>query len=452
MDIFEKVTSLTDDFDRIVEVVCPELRPSVYYLARIFSSEWEYSPDYAAKFLASVDENILVELTTLIRKLSPMIVVEPTDRIEEIIKSVLEFSYSFTFGKTVANILKSLSSFFRSKSKPETDQDKMFNIGELILKTCNNITESKTYPEFSMLLRDKSMVRPITFSILAIYRIVECRLVKTDLTDLEITNLCLLYWAAIMRYHLNKMHEDVWLPQITNLLARNGGRYFRLCEIALYREDASIPLYKTLFPKINLPRAVNPDWHNQLYSSLKVSESLSTYKSLHKLFLFHIIDQFVSLCGNNTDKSQKVEYLFGKLRPCPGYDTIQRFFNLYLGISMYTGKIDCSSWEPDKLLYKLFMSRYSDYNECLDAMRKEYFPEEMFDLNSLVSAACEFYDDKFHMDMCLNYITNFTKLDNVSIWLTAEWIINNRNYSFLDGITLNGLADMIGSSITESTH
>ena len=37
------------------------------------------------------------------------------------------------------------------------------------------------------------MVRPITFSILVIYRIVECKLVKTDLTDLEITNLCLLY-------------------------------------------------------------------------------------------------------------------------------------------------------------------------------------------------------------------------------------------------------------------
>lgn len=43
-------------------------------------------------------------------------------------------------------------------------------------------------------------------------------------------------------------------------------------------------------------------------------------------------------------------------------------------------------------------------------------------------------------------------LDNVSIWLTAEWIINNRNYKFLDGIALNELADMIGSAITESTH
>ena len=69
----------------------------------------------------------------------------------------------------------------------------MFNIGESILKACNNISESKTYPELSKLLRDKSMVRPITFSILVIYRIVECKLVKTDLTDLEITNLCLLY-------------------------------------------------------------------------------------------------------------------------------------------------------------------------------------------------------------------------------------------------------------------
>lgn len=452
MDIFEKVTSLTDDFDRIVEVVCPELRPSVYYLARIFSSEWEYSPDYAAKFLASVDENLLVELTTLIRKLSPMIVVEPTDRIEEIIKSVLEFSYSFTFGKTVANILKSLGSLFRPKSKLDTCQEMMFSIGEAILKTCNNISESKTYSELSKLLRDKSMVRPITFSILAIFRIVECRLVKTNLKDMEITRLCLLYWAAIMRYHLNNMHENVWLPQITNLMARNGGRYFRLCNITLLRGEASTPLYKALFPKSDLTRAVKPDWHDQLYSSLKISESLSTYKSLHKLFLFHIIDQFLLLCANVAEKDKRIESLFGKLQPSPCHDTIQRYFNLYLGISIYTEKTDCSLWEPDKLLYKLFMSRYTAYNECLDAMRKEYFPEDMFDLNSLISAACEFYDDKFHMDMCLNNITDFTMLDNVSIWLTAEWIINNRNYKFLDGVALNELADMIGSAITESTQ
>ena len=452
MDIFEKVTTLTDDLDTIVEVVCPELRPPVYYLEQIFSPEWQYFPDYAAKFIASVDEDKLFELSRLLRQLSTMIVIQRTDSIEEIIKSVLEFSYSFTFGKTISNILKSQSCSFRPKSKPETDQDKMFNIGESILKACNNISESKTYPELSKLLRDKSMVRPITFSILVIYRIVECKLVKTDLTDLEITNLCLLYWAAIMRYHLNNMHEDVWLPQITNLLARNGGRYFRLCEIALHRGDASIPLYKTLFPKSDLSRAVKPDWHDQLYSSLKVSELLSTYKALHKLFLFHIIDQLLSMCANTVDKGKSLEDLFGKLRPYPGYNTIQRYFNLYLGTPIYTEKIDCSSWEPDKLLYKLFMSHYPDYNDCLDAMRKEYFPQDMFDLNSLVSTACEFYDDKFHLDVSYNNINDLNILDNVSIWLTAEWIINNRNYPFLDGITLNGLADMIGSAITGSTQ
>lgn len=452
MDIFEKVTTLTDDLDTIVGVVCPELRPPVYYLARIFSSEWQYFPDYAAKFVASVNEDKLLELSRLLRQLSTMIVIQRTDSIEDIVKSILEFSYSFTFGKTISNILKSLSFSFRPKSKLDTDQDKMFNIGESILKTCNSISESKTYPELSKLLRDKSMVRPITFSILAIYRMVECKLVKTDFTDSEITNLCLLYWAAIMRYHLNNMHEDVWLPQITNLLARNGGRYFRLCEIALHRGDTSIPLYKTLFPKSDLSRAIKPDWHDQLYSSLRVSESWSTYKSLHKLFLFHIIDQLLSTCANATDKGKSIEYSFGKLQPYPGCNTIQRYFNLYLGTPVYTEKIDCSSWEPDKLLYKLFMSHYTDYNDCLNAMRDEYFPNEMFDLKSLVSAACEFYDDKIHLDMSYNNIHDSNMLDNLSIWLTAEWIINNRNYAFLDGITLNGLADMIGSAITGHTQ
>ena len=115
MDIFEKVTTLTDDLDTIVEVVCPELRPPVYYLEQIFSPEWQYFPDYAAKFIASVDEDKLFELSRLLRQLSTMIVIQRTDSIEEIIKSVLEFSYSFTFGKTISNILKSQSCSFRPK-------------------------------------------------------------------------------------------------------------------------------------------------------------------------------------------------------------------------------------------------------------------------------------------------------------------------------------------------
>lgn len=451
MDIFEKVTTLTDDLDTIVEIVCPELRPPVYYLEKIFSREWQYHPDYAVKFIASVDEKKLRELTQLLRQLSTMMFIQPTDSIEEIIKFVLEFSYSFTFGKTLSINLQRLFSFFRPQSKIETEQDKMFKIGEAILKTCYNITESKTHPELSQLLRDKSMMRPVTFSILAIYRIVELKLVKTDLTDLEIASLCLLYWSAIMRYHLNNMHEDVWLPEITNLIAGNGGRYFRLCEIIPHRGEPSIPLFKTIFPKSDLSRAVKPDWHNHLYSTLKTSETLSTYKSLHKLFLFHIIDQFLSICTKVSEKGQKVEYLFGELRHYPGFGTIQRYFNLYLGLPIYTEKMTCSSWKPDKLLFKLFMSRYSEYNECLDAMRKEYFPEDMFDLKSLVSAACEFYDDKLHLDVIHNNILDLNVLDNLSIWITAEWIINNRHYPFLDGISVNTLADMIGTSITEST-
>ncbi|MDE5629381.1 MAG: hypothetical protein K2I69_07455 [Muribaculaceae bacterium] len=452
MDIFEKVTNVTDDFDTIVEVVCPELRPPVYYLERIFSPDWQYNPDYATKFIASIGQDKLIELTRLLHRLSSMTAIQTTDSIEGIIKNVLEYSYSFSFGKNFKDTVQSLSRWFGSKPKSDTDQETIFNVGESILNICNNISESKTYPDLSQLLCDKSMVRPITFSILAIYKIVESKLVTTKLTNLEIANLCFLYWASIMRYHLKNMNEDMWLPQITNLIARNGGRFFRVCKITLREKEVSTPLYMTLFPNYNLSRAVNPDWHEQLYSSFKFSELLTTYKALHKLFLFHIIDQILSMCADASDKGKSIEDIFGKLQPYPDYSTIQRYFNLYLGTPVYTEKINCSLWEPDKLLYKLFMSHYPDYNNCLDAMRNEYFPEEMFDLKSLVSAACEFYDDKIHLDVSYNNIHDSNMLDNLSIWLTSEWIINNRNYPFLDGITLNGLSDMIGSAITESTQ
>lgn len=451
MDIFDKVTALTDDLNTIVEIVCPEIRPSVYYLEQIFSPEWQYNPDYATKFLASVDKKKLIELYRLLSQLTTMINLPPTYSIESIIKFVLEFSYSFTFGKSISKIVKNIFSFFSSKSKQNSEQDKIFDIGESILKTCNSITESKTHSELSKLLRDKSMVRPIAFSILCIFKIVECKLVKTNLTDLEIVSLCLLYWSAIMRYHLNNMNETVWLPMITSLFARNGGRFFRLCKIAPLQGVETLPLYKTLFPKGDLSHAVKPNWQDQLYSSLKRSELMSTNKALHKLFLFHIIDQFLTVGVNSVNKDISIENLYGMLRPYPNYNTLQRYFMLYLDKPIYTDKIDCSSWEPDKLLYKLFMLHYPDYNDCIDAMREEYFPQSMFDLGSLVSAACEFYDDKLHLDMYLNKVSDFTMLDNFSIWLTAEWIIKNRSYPFLNEITVVGLAEMIGSTITGST-
>lgn len=446
MDIFEKVTSITDDLDTIVEVVCPELRPSVYYMERVFNHDWMYSPIYARKFLNNLPKGTLIELNKNLGKLTGLMHIDQSDSIEEIVKSVLEYSYTFTFGRTW---LQRLTQIFTSASSLDNEMEEVFTIGKSILNICNGITKSEFYPKLSELLRDKSAVRPLVFGILAIRKIVECELVKTELSEMEIVRLSLLYWTAIMRYHLNNMHSDVWLPKITKLITRDGGRYFRLC---MTHETKSIPLFKTIFPNTVLERAVKPDWHNQLYRTIETSEILSSYKGLHKLFLFHIIDQFLIMCANPTGKSGQVEDVFGALRPYPDYNTLQRYFNLYLGTPIYTEKIDCSSWNPDKLLYKLLSSNYPDYNDCLNAMRNEYFPEEMFDLNCLISAACEFYDDKFHLDVSRNIITDFTMFDSVSIWLTSEWIINNRNYPFLEGLTLSELAEMIGSTITSSKN
>lgn len=440
MDIFGEVTKITDDLDIIVEVVCPELRPTVYYMAQVFDKDWRYSHIYARKFLDTLSKHNTRELIYNLDMLGRHLLFDKTSSIEEIVKSVLEYSDASAFNKP----------FFKKiiTTPSREGEDEINSIGNSILNICNRITESELYPDFSSALRGKSAAHLLGFSIWAISKIVECKLEESGLSESDIVNLCFLFLAAFMRYNLNNMQTEVWLPAITGLMAENGGRYFRLCKIRTPYNEDSVSLFNTLFAKTDLKRAVNPDWHHQLYQNIKTSEFQSSYKGLHKLFLFHMIDQIVTVCATSSVQKRNIEDLFSTLRPYPDNKTLQRYFNLYIGTPIYNENINCSSWKPDKLLYNLLNSYYPEYNECLEAMRNEYFPEYMFDLNSMVSAACEFYDDKFHLDLSRKKITDINIFDNVSVWLTAEWIINNRNYPFIEGMTINALADLIGSAVT----
>lgn len=455
MDIFERVISVTDDLDKIVEVVCPQLRPPVYYMAKVFDPNWQYSSDYASSFLESLLSEQYAELSDSLESLFGLIQLDATETIEDTVKSILEYSYTFTFGETLSKLIGKFISRIVNLTKTsdqsnEIDKQKgqIFTTGKTILKICNGITDSRVYPDLSKVLKDKSAVRPFVFGILGIRKIVEGNLLKNNMSKSDIVRFCMIYWAAIMRYHLNNMHYEVWIPAITEFVAQNGGKYFRLCEIKTAREKESIPLFNVIFPKIALTQAVKPDWHSQLLGEIKSSEIISSFKGLHKLFLFHIIDQFITICGNSNFKSRGIEEIFATIRPYPDDNTIRRYFNLYLGTQIYTEKIDCGSWQPDTLLYNMFISRYSEYNDCLNALRDEYFPEHMFDLNALISAACEFYEDKFHLDLLLDKIDDSTMLDNISIWYTAEWIINNRKYPFIESLSCSELAEMFGSAIT----
>jgi len=455
MDIFERVISVTDDLDKIVEVVCPQLRPTVYYMAKVFDSNWQYSSDYASSFLESLLSEQYAELSNSLESLFGLIQLDATETIEGTVRYILDYSYTFTFGETLSKLIDkfigriiNLTKISEQSNEIDKQRDKIFTTGKTILKICNDITDSRVYPDLSKVLKDKSAVRPFVFGILGILKIIEGNLLKNNMSKPDIVKFCMIYWAAIMRYHLNNMHSEVWIPDITDFIAQNGGRYFRLCKIKTVRENEFIPLFNVIFPKIALTQAVNPDWHSQLFGEIKSSEIISSFKGLHKLFLFHIIDQFITICGNSNFKSRSIEEIFATIRPYPDDNTIRRFFNLYLGTQIYTEKINCESWQPNTLLYNMFISRYSEYNDCLNALRDEYFPEHMFDLNALISAACVFYEDKFHLDLLLYKIDDSTMLDNISIWYTAEWIINNRKYPFIEGLSCSDLAEMFGSAIT----
>lgn len=126
MDIFERVISVTDDLDKIVEVVCPQLRPPVYYMTKVFDPNWQYSSVYASHLLESLLSEQYTELSNSVEILSSLIQIDTAETIEDTVRSILEYSYSFTFGETFSRLINNFISRIVNLTKT-TDQSNVID-------------------------------------------------------------------------------------------------------------------------------------------------------------------------------------------------------------------------------------------------------------------------------------------------------------------------------------
>lgn len=442
IDLFNKVEQVTENPELLIRIFLPHLRCLSYFADRSISDS-KFDEAFVVEFMNFVSESKLSAMADEINSLNRYLLSKEIKDVEQSFSDMIKEYLSITthisllkhlFGSVVSIVGK----MFGSKEREESFEIHIISIREK-MKSIFVSTNDKRY---------EKQVDDYTFA--GYYAIGTCllfrlaKLLHCQWSQKDLIRLSLIICVARMEYELRNLHQLQWQPMLVNILAQNGGRFFRLCTVKFGEKD--LPLYKVVSDSIVLNRAITPDWHESLFKETQRTESINN-TGLNRLFLFYMADVFI------TSSSIKKSYIdaIQTLCPYPNLYTLKRYFNLFLLPDLYNSCVDVRTWQSSVLIKDYVFSNEMNYVEKEQALREEYFPEDVYDLNALLYYAAAFYNEKILLDFEYRNISNLNELDNESIWYLSEWLIEERQYDCLQNLDVRGIAGMIAGKVIQES-
>lgn len=438
-NLFDKVEQITENPEHFVRIFLPHLRGLSYFAEKSISESY-FAEVPVWEFMKLVPESKLSAMISEINNLNCYLLSkENIDAEQQFSGTMKDYLYitnhisllKHLFGSVAAIVSK----LFSTKEREESLDTHIISIKDRM----KSIFLSSSDKRYEKQIDDYTFIGYYAIGTCLLFRLAEmlhCLWSQKDLIRLSLIICC-----ARMEYELRNMHQSQWQPMLVNLLAKNGGRFFRLCSVDF--DGKEMPLYKVVSNSITLNRAVTPDWHDTLLEEIQRNESISNI-GLNRLFIFYIAD----LCVTSSLLTQKSYIEAIRLfSPFPNLHTLKRYFNLFIQEDMYNSTVDIDCWQPPLLIKNYLCSTEMNYEEVEQALKDEYFPQEVFDLESLLNYAAEYYNEKIRLDFEYGNISNLGELDNTSIWYLSEWLIKERPYEFLKDIDNRILANMIANKV-----
>ena len=431
VDLINKVLDVTENPETLIRVFLPKLRGIAYFAEKSVTLDSHFEIEHVLEFLNLIPESRLADLVCELENLNALIVERnPISQEQTFAEIVKQYIYCLDFGLWRYRLVRML---LGRKNVYWSHIDRIGDIIRDIFRTTDG--------RYVKITNCFDLIGYYAFSACALFTLAEkkhCKLSNKDIVKFTLVFLC-----VRMEYELRNLPQSHWLPMITSLLAQNGGRFFRLCKVD--GKKGKQPIYKVVSDSIDLHRAVTPDWHDSLYKEIQRIEAEYSGKGLNRLFAFYVIDLFVRRFYSGSDTF--IDVLINE-EPYPTNYTLKRYFNLYLLSDLYNANVDINLWEPPRLIMDYLCSDKMSYSEKEQALREEFFPTDVYDLNAFLHYAAEYYEEKTLLDFKLENISNPKALDNVSIWYLSEWIIKERHYPFLQGYDTSMIASLIGDKVT----
>lgn len=438
VNLFDKVEQISENPEYFVRIFLPQLRGLSYYADKSISDS-KFDEVFVVEFMKFVSESKLSAMADEINSLNRYLLSKEIKDVEQSFSDMIKEYLSIT---THISLLKHLfgsvasivSKLFSTKEREESLDTHIISIKDRM----KSIFLSSSDKRYEKQIDDYTFIGYYAIGTCLLFRLAEmlhCLWSQKDLIRLSLIICC-----ARMEYELRNMHQSQWQPMLVNLLAQNGGRFFRLCSVDF--DGKEMPLYKVVSNSITLNRAVTPDWHDTLLKETQRNESSNI--GLNRLFIFYIAD----LCVTNSLLTQKSYIEAIRLfSPFPNLHTLKRYFNLFLQSDLYNSNLDVNSWQPPLLIKDYLCTAEMNYEAVELALKEEYFPQEVYDLDALLNYATEYYNEKIRLDFEYGNVSNLGELDNTSIWYLSEWLIKERQYEFLQNFDNKILAYMIADKV-----
>lgn len=440
VDLFDKVEQVTENPEHLIRIFLPHLRGLSYFAEKSINQDSKFEITHILEFIQLIPESRLSALVSEINKLHIFLLSKESNDSEQLSDTLKHYlfitSHISLLKHYVGNVISFISKFFGSKEQEDSLETHIMSIKD---KTKNIFLSTKDN-RYSKQVNNFTFIGYFSIGTCLLFRLAErlhCQWGQKDL--LRFSLVCCL---SRMEFELRNLHRLQWLPMLVNFLAQNGGRFFRLCCVNFGNKN--IPLYKTISNSLILNRAISPEWHDTLYKEIQNTESLNNI-GLNRLFIFYIADEFIT---NSLSSQDSYINAIKLLCPYPSLHTLKRYFNLFLQPDLYSSCVDTKTWQPPFLIKDYICSVEMSYEKKEQVLREEYFPQEIYDLNALLNYTAEYYNEKIHLDFEYENVSDLKKLDNNSIWYLSEWLVKERQYTFLHNISVNKIANMIGNKIT----
>ena len=443
INLFDKVEQVTENPEYLIRIFLPQLRSLSYFAEKSITQDSKFEVANIQDLMKCIPEYELTSLITEINSLNTFLISKDNNDSKQTFADILKYYLFFTshvsllkhyLGKFVSFV----KGFWGRKEQNESLETHIISIREKTKSIF--LTTSENGSRYAKIIDDYIFIGYYAIGTCLLFRLAEkthCQWNQKDLLRFSLVFCC-----ARMEYELRNLHQTQWQPMLVNLLAQNGGRFFRLCCVSF--GDQKIPIYKVVSDSLFLDRAITPEWHDSLYKETQRIESIHNI-GLNRLFVFYMADLFIT---NSLSTQKSYINALKTLYPYPDLHTLKRYFNLFLQADLYTSKVDTNTWQPSMLIRDYLYSNEMNYEEKEHALREEYFPEDVYDLNALLNYAAEYYNEKIHLDFEYGNVDNLDELDNNSIWYLSEWLIRERQYDFLHDFDVNTIASMIGRKIT----
>lgn len=442
VDLFDKVWQITENPEHFVRIFLPNLRGLSYFAEKSISeSNFEEVPVW--EFMKLVPESKLSAMISEINNLNCYLlskeIKDAGQQFSGTIKDYLFITNHISLLKHLFGSVASIvSKLFSTKEREESLDTHIISIRDRM----KNIFLSSNDKRYEKQIDDYTFIGYYAIGTCLLFRLAE--MLHCLWSQKDIIRLSLIICCARMEYELRNMHQSQWQPMLVNLLAQNGGRFFRLCSVDF--DGKEMPLYKVVSNSITLNRAVTPDWHETLLEDMQRNESSNI--GLNRLFIFYIAD----LCITSSLITQKSYIESIRLfSPFPNLHTLKRYFNLFLQPDLYNSNVDITSWQPPVIIKDYLCFDKMSYEEKEQALREEYFPRDVYDLNALLYYTAEFYNEKILMDFECGNISNLNELDNKGIWFLSEWLIKERHYDFLQNMDVSAVASMLAGAVIQKS-